>query len=84
MFNSCKFIIGITHAAVWAASCSYVAHNTQPELRAQAQGVLQGMHHGLGKGLGAIIGGAFINYFGNMFVLLKEAMVISLVVYLNL
>ena len=56
--------LGITHAAVWAACCSYIAHNTHEELRAQAQGVLQGVHHGFGRGAGAIIGGIFVNYFG--------------------
>lgn len=55
---------GITHAAVWAASCSYIAHNTPKHLRASAQGVLQGIHHGLGRGCGAIIGGIFVTYYG--------------------
>ncbi|ERL87396.1 hypothetical protein D910_04791 [Dendroctonus ponderosae] len=44
-----EFMQGITHAAVWAACCSYISHNTPPELRSSAQGVLQGIHHGLGK-----------------------------------
>ena len=57
---------GITHAAVWAACCSYLAHNCRPELRAQSQGVLQGIHHGFGRGSGAIIGGIFVNYFGKI------------------
>lgn len=55
---------GITHAAVWAASCSYIAHNTPKHLRASSQGVLQGIHHGLGRGCGAIIGGMFVTYYG--------------------
>ncbi|XP_062130863.1 major facilitator superfamily domain-containing protein 6 [Drosophila sulfurigaster albostrigata] len=55
---------GITHAAVWAASCSYIAHNTPKHLRASGQGVLQGIHHGLGRGCGAIIGGMFVTYYG--------------------
>uniref|UniRef100_A0A1A9WHX7 Major facilitator superfamily associated domain-containing protein n=1 Tax=Glossina brevipalpis TaxID=37001 RepID=A0A1A9WHX7_9MUSC len=55
---------GITHAAVWAASCSYIAHITPKHLRASAQGVLQGIHHGLGRGCGAIIGGMFVSYYG--------------------
>lgn len=55
---------GITHAAVWAACCSYIAHNTPPHLRASSQGVLQGIHHGFGRGCGAIIGGIFVSYFG--------------------
>lgn len=55
---------GITHAAVWAACCSYIAHNTPQQLRSSAQGVLQGIHHGLGRGCGAVIGGIFVSYFG--------------------
>lgn len=55
---------GITHAAVWAACCSYIAHNTPQHLRSSAQGVLQGIHHGLGRGCGAVIGGMFVTYFG--------------------
>lgn len=41
-----EFMQGITHAAVWAACCSYIAHNTPHHLRSSAQGVLQGLHHG--------------------------------------
>ncbi|XP_059478418.1 major facilitator superfamily domain-containing protein 6 isoform X1 [Neocloeon triangulifer] len=59
-----EFMQGITHAAVWAACCSYIAHNTPQHLRGSAQGVLQGIHHGLGRGCGAVIGGLFVNYFG--------------------
>lgn len=55
---------GITHAAVWAACCSYIAHNTPQQLRSSAQGVLQGLHHGLGRGCGAVIGGFFVRYLG--------------------
>lgn len=55
---------GITHAAVWAACCSYIAHNTPQHLRPSAQGVLQGLHHGLGRGCGAVFGGFFVCYFG--------------------
>ncbi|XP_044259089.1 major facilitator superfamily domain-containing protein 6 isoform X2 [Tribolium madens] len=60
-----EFMQGITHAAVWAACCSYLAHNTPPQLRSSAQGVLQGIHHGLGRGCGAVIGGLFVNSFGS-------------------
>ncbi|XP_044738447.1 major facilitator superfamily domain-containing protein 6 isoform X2 [Chrysoperla carnea] len=60
-----EFMQGITHAAVWAACCSYIAHNTPPQLRSSAQGVLQGIHHGLGRGCGAVFGGMFVNYFGS-------------------
>ncbi|XP_025155037.1 major facilitator superfamily domain-containing protein 6 isoform X2 [Harpegnathos saltator] len=59
-----EFIQGITHAAVWAACCSYIAHNTPPQLRSSAQGVLQGLHHGLGRGCGAVIGGMFVAAYG--------------------
>ncbi|CAK9807696.1 Major facilitator superfamily domain-containing protein 6 [Anthophora quadrimaculata] len=59
-----EFIQGITHAAVWAACCSYIAHNTPPQLRTSAQGVLQGIHHGLGRGCGAVIGGMFVVAYG--------------------
>ncbi|KAJ8683655.1 hypothetical protein QAD02_019447 [Eretmocerus hayati] len=59
-----EFMQGITHAAVWAACCSYIAHNTPTHLRSSAQGVLQGLHHGLGRGCGAIIGGMFVAIYG--------------------
>lgn len=59
-----EFMQGITHAAVWAACCSYIAHNTPKEFRSSAQGLLQGLHHGLGRGCGAVIGGIFVSYFG--------------------
>lgn len=59
-----ELIQGITHAAVWAACCSYIAHNTPPQLRSSAQGVLQGIHHGLGRGCGAVIGGMFVASYG--------------------
>ncbi|KAL7289078.1 hypothetical protein TKK_0017029 [Trichogramma kaykai] len=59
-----EFVQGITHAAVWAACCSYIAHNTPPPLRSSAQGVLQGLHHGLGRGCGAVIGGIFVAVYG--------------------
>ncbi|XP_059622543.1 major facilitator superfamily domain-containing protein 6 [Phlebotomus argentipes] len=59
-----EFMQGITHAAVWAACCSYISHNTPQHLRGSAQGVLQGLHHGLGRGCGAVIGGIFVTCFG--------------------
>lgn len=61
-----EFIQGITHAAVWAACCSYISHNTPPQLRTSAQGVLQGIHHGLGRGCGAVIGGMFVDAYGEL------------------
>ncbi|XP_042149483.1 major facilitator superfamily domain-containing protein 6-like [Ixodes scapularis] len=59
-----EFIQGVTHAAVWAACCSYISQATPANLRSSAQGVLQGLHHGLGRGCGAVIGGIFVNNFG--------------------
>ncbi|KAL0879833.1 hypothetical protein ABMA27_002373 [Loxostege sticticalis] len=59
-----EFVQGVTHAAVWAACCSYIAHGTPPRLRSSAQGVLQGLHHGLGRGCGAVIGGIAVAKWG--------------------
>lgn len=67
-----EFIQGITHAAVWAACCSYIAHNTPSQLRSSAQGVLQGLHHGLGRGCGAVIGGMFVAAYGMSLVYLMS------------
>ena len=55
---------GITHAAVWAACCSFINHNTDAELRQSAQGFLQGIHHGFGKFCGAVFGGMLIQTHG--------------------
>lgn len=60
-----EFVQGITHAAVWAACCSYMTQATEPHMRSQTQAVLQGLHHGLGRGCGAIMGGWAINAFGS-------------------
>lgn len=38
-----EFVQGVTHAAVWAACCSYIAQRAPPGLRSSAQGVLQGI-----------------------------------------
>lgn len=59
-----EFLQGITHAAVWAACCSFIAHNTDEALRPSAQGVLQGIHHGFGRFCGAVFGGMLINTHG--------------------
>ncbi|KAJ2950839.1 hypothetical protein O0L34_g5182 [Tuta absoluta] len=59
-----EFVQGVTHAAVWAACCSYIAHHSPPGLRSSAQGVLQGLHHGLGRGCGAVIGGIAVAKWG--------------------
>lgn len=57
---------------MWAACCSYIAHNTPQQLRSSAQGVLQGIHHGLGRGCGAVIGGWFVTYFGQYDVIVSK------------
>ncbi|XP_037969504.2 major facilitator superfamily domain-containing protein 6 [Plutella xylostella] len=60
-----EFVQGVTHAAVWAACCSYIAHGAGGAGRqASAQGVLQGLHHGLGRGCGAVLGGAAVARWG--------------------
>ncbi|CAG5002880.1 unnamed protein product [Parnassius apollo] len=59
-----EFVQGVTHAAVWAACCSYIAHSAPPGLRSSAQGVLQGLHHGLGRGCGAVLGGIAVARWG--------------------
>lgn len=59
-----EFVQGVTHAAVWAACCSYIAHGAPPGLRSSAQGVLQGLHHGLGRGCGAVLGGIAVAKWG--------------------
>ena len=38
-----EFLQGITHAAVWAACCSFISHNTDAELRPHMQSFLQVM-----------------------------------------
>ncbi|KAK3584420.1 hypothetical protein CHS0354_023262 [Potamilus streckersoni] len=56
---------GLTHAAVWATTCSYVNQAVPIGLRSSAQGILQGLHHGLGRGCGAVFGGILVNSFGS-------------------
>jgi len=63
-----EFLQGITHAAVWAACCSFISHNTDAELRPSAQGVLQGVHHGFGRFCGSVFGGLFIKSYGTKMV----------------
>ena len=59
---------GITHAAVWAAACSFIAHNTEADLRPSAQSFLQGLYHGFGKFCGAVFGGILIKRVGTVLV----------------
>ena len=61
-------LLGITHAAVWAACCSFIAHNTDAELRPSAQSFLQGLHHGFGRFCGAVFGGMLIKTYGTVLV----------------
>lgn len=61
-----EFVQGITHAATWAACCSFIAHNTDAELRPSAQGFLQGVHHGFGRFCGAVFGGFLIKSYGEV------------------
>jgi hypothetical protein len=51
---------------VWAACCSFIAHNTTPELRPSAQSFLKGIHHGFGRFCGAVFGGMLIKEYGNI------------------
>ena len=63
-----EFVQGITHAAVWAACCSFIAHNTDAELRPSAQSFLSGLHHGFGRFCGAVFGGMLIKSHGTILV----------------
>lgn len=60
-----ELVQGITHAACFAACCSYISHVSKPELRTSTQGVMQGLHHGIGRACGALIGGYMINAIGS-------------------
>ena len=69
LFKSFFYIFkGITHAAVWAACCSFIAHNTDAELRPSAQSFIQGLHHGFGKFCGAVFGGMLVQKLGTIMV----------------
>lgn len=59
-----ELVQGITHAACFAACCSYISHVSKPELRTSTQGVMQGLHHGIGRACGALLGGYMINAIG--------------------
>ena len=63
-----EFVQGITHAAVWAACSSFIAHNTDAELRPSAQSFLHGLHHGFGRFCGAVFGGMLIKSYGTILV----------------
>jgi predicted MFS family arabinose efflux permease len=59
-----ELVQGITHAACFAACCSYISNVSKPELKASTQGVMQGLHNGIGKACGALLGGYMINAIG--------------------
>ncbi|KAH3699466.1 major facilitator superfamily domain-containing protein 6-like [Dreissena polymorpha] len=59
-----ELVQGLTHAAVWATTCSYIMQAIPGDLRSSAQGILQGLHHGLGRGCGAVFGGMLVYSFG--------------------
>ncbi|RTG88425.1 uncharacterized protein DC041_0007044 [Schistosoma bovis] len=56
--------IGLTHAGVWVACCSYIMQAFQPEFRSSTLGFLRAIHYGMGRGLGAIFGGLVISSYG--------------------
>ncbi|WAR10546.1 MFSD6-like protein [Mya arenaria] len=60
-----ELVQGLTHAAVWATTCSYVMQAIPLTLRSSAQGILQGLHHGLGRGCGAVFGGMLVYSYGS-------------------
>ncbi|KAK2172255.1 hypothetical protein NP493_978g00021 [Ridgeia piscesae] len=63
-----EFVTGLTHAAVWAACCSYVTQAMPAKHRATAQLIIQGIHHGLGRGCGSIVGGILVCSYGTEYV----------------
>jgi MFS family permease len=77
-----EFLQGITHAAVWAACCSFISHNTDAELRPSAQGVLQGIHHGFGRFCGAVFGGMLIKDHGTKIIFRIYGLVCAVVLVL--
>ncbi|XP_071103887.1 major facilitator superfamily domain-containing protein 6-like isoform X2 [Haliotis cracherodii] len=80
-----EFVQGLTHAAVWAACCSYITQAIPKSLRASAQGILQGLHHGLGRGCGAVFGGILVYHYGSeiTFRAYGVCCIVILVVYLG-
>ena len=60
---------------MWAACCSFVAHNTDAELRPSAQGFLQGAYHGFGRFCGAVFGGFLIQSRGSTAVFMSYGVV---------
>lgn len=57
-------LLGLTHASVWAAGCSYMTLAVPVDNRPTAQMILHSLHHAFGRGCGALIGGAIINKYG--------------------
>ncbi|XP_035712170.1 major facilitator superfamily domain-containing protein 6 isoform X2 [Folsomia candida] len=81
-----EFVQGITHATIWAASCSYLTKNTPQDLKLQDQNVLEGLYHGLGRGFGTVIGGILVTSLGTRptFMLYSIICAITLVGFLLL
>merc|ERR1719278_138490 len=77
-----EFLQGITHAAVWAACCSFISHNTDAELRPSMQGFLQGVHHGFGRFCGAVFGGMLIKEHGSTMVFRMYGLVCAVMLVL--
>jgi len=59
-------VVGLTHASVWAAGCSYMTQAVPVDNRPTAQMILHSLHHAFGRGCGALIGGAIINSYGTV------------------
>ena len=84
------YFAGLTHAAVWATTCSYITQAIPLDLRSSAQGILQGLHHGLGRGCGAVFGGILVYSYGKFYkqsvihVLLAQELDVRPPRYLNL
>lgn len=82
-----ELVQGVTHATVWAASCSYITQATDPSLRSSSQGVLHALHRGFGQCFGTVLGGYFINVFGTRVTFacygLLSAIVMLLYIHIN-
>lgn len=59
-----ELLPGITTAAFWSASLTYVNNNSATGTKTTMQCVLHGVHWGLGYGLGEIVGGILVHNFG--------------------
>lgn len=64
------YYIGLTHAGIWVACCSYITSAFAQEFQTLTLGFLRAIHYGFGRGLGAIFGGLVISSYG-IFILIK-------------